>query len=133
LSSNVNGDVNVNEQTWNEILRIFDEGTNRINVLFVDPVRAQNTVSSLQLNENSYIGAIARHSGGVLVDGGWIKLLGSGNNAVFGDLLSWNGFGNDIGITLLHGACIIAYDLAGLFCPGYIRVGGYGIVLLRFL
>lgn len=115
MSSDVNGDVNVNEQTWNEILRIFNEGTNSINVLFVDPVRAQNTVSSLQVSENSYIGAIARHSGGVLVDGGWIKLLGSGNDAVFGDLRSWNGFGDDIGITPLHGAFMIAYDLAGGF------------------
>ncbi|MCY9584689.1 DUF2625 domain-containing protein [Paenibacillus alvei] len=105
----------VNEQTWKEILQLFENGNNRINVLSADPVRGKNTGAILQVSERSYIGAIARHSGGVLVDGGWIKLLGSGNDAVFGDLLSWNGFGDDIGIMPLHGACMIAYDLAGGF------------------
>lgn len=105
----------VNGQTWDEILQLFEHGNNCIHVLSVDPVRANHTLSTLQVSERSYLGAIARHSGGIIVDGGGIKLLGSGNDAIFGDLLSWNGFGSDIGITLLHGACIIAYDLAGGF------------------
>ena len=105
----------VNGQTWNEILQMFEHGNNRIHVLSVDPMRANYTLSTLQVSERSYLGAIARYSGGVVVDRGWIKLLGSGNDAIFGDLLSWNGFGNDIGVLPLHGACIIAYDLAGGF------------------
>ncbi|MCM3337488.1 DUF2625 domain-containing protein [Paenibacillus sp. MER TA 81-3] len=104
-----------NEQTWAEIVSLFEQGSNDIVIMPVCPERAEETLQRLQVSERSYLGSIACHSGGVMVDRGWIKLLGSGSELVYGDLLSWNGLGEDTRIAPLRGACVIAYDMAGGF------------------
>lgn len=103
------------QQPWADIMNLFERGGNDAVILPASFERGQETLQRLQISEGSYLGSIARYSGGVLINQGWIKLLGSGNELVYGDVLSWNGLGEDIGISPLRGACVIAYDVAGGF------------------
>ncbi|UUZ53344.1 DUF2625 domain-containing protein [Massilia sp. H-1] len=44
----------------------------------------------LQVTTRSTIGALAYETGGILVDDGWLRLLGSGNPKLERDIASWN-------------------------------------------
>ncbi|MCE5170822.1 DUF2625 domain-containing protein [Paenibacillus profundus] len=108
------------QQPWTDIMNLFERGGNDAVILPASSERGQETLQRLQVSEGSYLGSIARYSGGVLINLGWIKLLGSGSELVYGDLLSWNGLGDDTDISPLRGACTIAYDMAG----GFFAVNG---------
>lgn len=45
---------------------------------------------ALQVTTRSPLGAMAHGTGGVLVDGGWLRLLGSGHPRLSRDLAAWN-------------------------------------------
>jgi hypothetical protein len=45
----------------------------------------------LQVSARSPLGAIARHTGGLLVDHGWLRVLGAGCDRLPRSLPSWNG------------------------------------------
>ncbi|WP_291586052.1 DUF2625 domain-containing protein [Comamonas sp. UBA7528] len=45
---------------------------------------------ALQVTTRSPLGAMAHGTGGVLVDGGWLRLLGSGHPRLPRDLAAWN-------------------------------------------
>ncbi|KWO11224.1 hypothetical protein WM26_01675 [Burkholderia cepacia] len=47
-------------------------------------------LSTLQVTTRSLLGAIAYSTGGLLVDGGYLRLLGSGHPALPRDIVGWN-------------------------------------------
>jgi hypothetical protein len=69
------------------------------------------------------LGAVAFHTGGILVDYGWVKILGSGCSDVEGDLLIWNGLGNSQPTLALKNTLVIGYDVVG----GFFAINGGGI------
>ena len=61
-----------------------------VEVLPVDPDRARAVLLAMQVTLHSTLGAVAYRSGGLLVDHGWLRILGSGNGRLKRSLASWN-------------------------------------------
>jgi hypothetical protein len=58
---------------------------------FLPPSAArQNALEHIQVTTRSPMGAVVYETGGVLVDGGWLRILGSGNARLTRTLPSWN-------------------------------------------
>lgn len=55
------------------------------------PEDSRRTLEWLQVSTRSPLGAIALHTGGLLVDHGWLRVLGAGCDRLPRTLASWNG------------------------------------------
>ena len=68
------------------------------------------------MTTRSPLGAIALNAGCILVDDGWLRILGAGCERVGGGLREWNALdGNAVLDLPLRGALIVAYDALGGF------------------
>ncbi|MDR2222332.1 MAG: DUF2625 domain-containing protein [Flavobacteriaceae bacterium] len=92
------------------------------------PEKADATLLHLQVTTRSPLGAIAHQTGGILIDSGWVRILGGGfenQRNTFPSLLEWNtnktvNSNNEA----IEGYLIVAIDvLGGYFC---INSGGLG-------
>lgn len=115
--------VNQHDDAWEECRAIIINGSNRLTLLDVPTSIGEQTLLKIQVTTRSYLGVIAYQTGGILVDCGWIKLLGSPHDDIFGDLASWNGLDTNqqsplqkkIQLPILEGIFVIAYDVSGGF------------------
>ena len=64
--------------------------TNKVEILPRDPERAKQALYEAQVTTRSPMGAIVYESGGILVDDGWIRILGSGSPRLGRSLMAWN-------------------------------------------
>jgi len=63
---------------WPEIMRQIHEASVDVEALAVDPRRGRAVLQELQLSERSTLGAIAANTGGLLLERGWLRMLGAG-------------------------------------------------------
>lgn len=70
-------------------------------------------LSLLQVTTRSPMGAIAYGTGGLLVDGGWVRVIGGGCEHFSRTLATWNGL--DTGDHRLPGAMLVGDDALGGF------------------
>jgi hypothetical protein len=63
---------------------------NQVVLLPADSTRARFTLSQMNLDPNSTLAAFAFNCGGMLVDHGWLRVLGSGCNQFDRGLADWN-------------------------------------------
>ena len=61
-----------------------------VEVLPVDPARADAVLLAMQVTLRAPLGAVAYRTGGLLVDHGWLRILGSGSARMARSLASWN-------------------------------------------
>jgi hypothetical protein len=73
----------------------------------------ERCLTTLQVTTRSPLGAIAYHTGGLLVDHGWIRVLGAGGDRLGRSVADWNGFGAEQ--HRLPNALLIADDVLGGF------------------
>ncbi|UOD28862.1 DUF2625 family protein [Massilia violaceinigra] len=71
---------------------------------------------ALQVTTRSAMGALAYESGGILVDGGWLRILGSGHPRLERSITAWNAGKSD-------GFLLVADDVLG----GFFAVNGGGL------
>ena len=62
----------------------------------------------LQVTTRSVLGAVAYGTGGILVDGGWLRMLGSGHPKLTRNIAAWNAGRS-------NGFCLVADDAIGGF------------------
>jgi hypothetical protein len=62
----------------------------------------------LQVTTRSVLGALAHGTGGILVDGGWLRMLGSGHPRLTRNIATWN-------VGRSNGFCLVADDAVGGF------------------
>lgn len=78
------------------------------------PQQGQRVLEKLQVSTRSPLGAIVHHTGGVLLDDGWLRVLGSGSAQVPRSLVAWNGVG---GVRRCEAGLLVADDaVGGFFC-----------------
>lgn len=95
---------------WPELKRTFSEATNKIEV--IPPSDQQEAcLVKLQVTTRSNLGAIAHETGGILIDGGWIRLLGCGSPGISRALGFWN---EQLEVSL-EDALLVADDAIGGF------------------
>lgn len=63
---------------------------NKVEVLPVDAVNAKEVLYKTQVTTRSTMGAVVFMTGGILIDDGWIRILGSGNSKFNRTLPDWN-------------------------------------------
>lgn len=109
------------EPAWPLVLEWFKDATNEVVVLPAARAQGEAALLALQVTTRSPLGAIALEAGGVLVDHGWLRLLGAGCERLRESLVTWNGL--DGRAPPLDGALLIAHDAAG----GFFALNGGGL------
>jgi hypothetical protein len=71
----------VEESAWPEIEACVGSSPYPIEVLPAEPDRAALCLRAAQVTTGSWLGAVIYHSGGLLVDHGWLRVFGSGSAA----------------------------------------------------
>src|SRR5688572_3475954 len=82
--------LNLEEPAWPMVQEWIAQATNAVEVLPAsDPGRGEALVA-LQVTTRSPMGAIVYETGGLLVDHGWVRILGSGHARLPRSLPGWN-------------------------------------------
>jgi hypothetical protein len=79
--------------------------------LQVDRAAGEQALVALQITSRSPMGALALETGGVLVDHGWVRVLGGGSSRLPRSIPSWNGMAE--GRPRMPGALIVGDDVVG--------------------
>ena len=84
-----------------------------VTVLPVERAAAEATLLALQVTTRSGLGGLAFHTGGILVDGGWLRVLGGGSPQLPRSLATWNQIGAPQ--VRMPGAMLVGDDVLGGF------------------
>lgn len=115
--------ANVAVPAWPDLSAAIDSAPDA-DVLTVDPASASQTLHALQVTTGSVLGALAYNCGGILIDHGWIRILGGGTDRL-PSLATANTLGDPAQASTPPPFLIVAFDvLGGRFA---IDGGGLGI------
>ena len=82
--------INTTEPAWPVVLDWIKHATNKVEILQRDSVRATDALYFVQVTTHSPMGAILYETGGLLIDNGWIRVLGSGSPRLNRSMPDWN-------------------------------------------
>ncbi|MDP8922577.1 MAG: DUF2625 domain-containing protein [Chloroflexota bacterium] len=103
------------DPAWPDVQAWLAASPRPVDVLPVGPGQGERTLQALQVTTRSVLGAVALHTGGLLLDHGWLRILGAGSERLRGSLGSWNGLDGAAPEPPLSGALIVAHDAVGGF------------------
>ncbi|MFG2040186.1 DUF2625 family protein [Dactylosporangium sp. NPDC048998] len=72
--------VDTVDPAWPEVEAAVAAAPNPVVVLAADSRRADAELGLLQVTTRSWLGAVVHRSGGLVLDHGWLRVLGSGND-----------------------------------------------------
>lgn len=75
---------------WTIVEDWIKTAKNKVEVLPVDAAKAKDALYKTQVTTRSSMGAVVFMTGGLLIDDGWIRILGSGNLKFNRTLPDWN-------------------------------------------
>jgi hypothetical protein len=107
--------VNREEPAWPLVQEWLSEATHPVELL--PPAEdAGDSLVSIQVTTRSPLGAVVLHTGGFLVDHGWLRVLGSGHPRLPRSLPKWN-FACGMAEALAPPPCLLVADdvLGGFF------------------
>lgn len=116
--------INTKEPGWLLVKEWIDSATNKVEVLSCDSINARRTLYEIQVTTRSPMGAVIFSTGGILIDNGWIRILGSGNSKLKRDIAGWNKGKSFSEIGQVPTFLLIADDAAGGFFA--INGGAFG-------
>lgn len=102
---------------WQEVQKWLEESNKAIEVLPVDKVQGENVFAQMSVTPRFLMGTIILETGGLLIDYGWLRFLGSGSKKMQKNILDWNSIENGLGI---KDGFIVAYDV----CGGFFAING---------
>lgn len=82
--------INLDEPAWPLVQEWISCATNKVEVLPRDELDARDCLVSMQVTTRSPMGAIIYHTGGLLIDDGWVRLLGAGCSRLPRGMHTWN-------------------------------------------
>lgn len=82
--------VNKTEPGWILVKEWIDAAKNKVEILPVDTGKANEALYKTQVTTRSPMGAVVYMTGGLLIDNGWIRILGSGSGKLNRTLPDWN-------------------------------------------
>lgn len=98
---------------WDMVLEWVGTAKHEVRILPVEKEAGERELRSLHVTTKSVVGAVVKHSGGILIDGGWLRILGAGSEELRRSISSWNQ-------ERLANAWLIADDAVG----GFFAVNG---------
>lgn len=75
---------------WTVVKQMAGTAKNKAELLPADPIKAAEALYQAQVTTHSIMGAVIYFTGGILIDNGWIRLLGSGSVKLPRSLPAWN-------------------------------------------
>lgn len=109
-------------RTWDELVSPDDaialirawseEGATASVIVEASPAQGRAVLEHLQVSTRSPLGAVALHTGGIVLDGGWLRVLGSGSEQVPRGLDAWNDLA---GARRCEAGLLVADDVLGGF------------------
>jgi hypothetical protein len=115
-------DLLSDDTAWPLVEQWVARANKPVRVLPADRPRGEEALQRLQVTTHSVLGALAFHTAGLLVDHGWLRLLGSGATD-FAGLTSWNWDGEAVNADPLKDALLVAHDALG----GFFAIDGGGM------
>lgn len=97
---------------WLTVQQWLKEASNHYEVLPCDPKQAGSALHQLQVTTRSTLGSVLYETGGILIDGGWLRVLGSGHPRLGRSLDSWT---QSVTKNRTFQALLIADDVSGGF------------------
>lgn len=111
------------EPAWPSVLEWVRGAIRPIEVLAADDVSRRKALLDLQITTRSPMGAIVFETGGLLVDAGWLRILGSGCPRLPRSIPDWNVGRNGSALGQPAPFLLIADDAAG----GFFAISGGGL------
>lgn len=78
------------DPAWPVLLQWFNQAQNRLEILPASEPERANALLATQVTTRAPMGAIIYETGGLLIDHGWIRILGSGHPRLPRSLPEWN-------------------------------------------
>ena len=107
--------INNTEPGWKYVQQWIDSAKNKVEILSCDSIKARDALYKTQVTTRSPMGAIIYKTGGLLIDNGWIRILGSGNIKLDRSLPEWNKGKSFKNFGEIPGFLLIADDAVGGF------------------
>lgn len=82
--------INTTDPAWPIVQDWIKNAKNKVAVLPADTAQAKDALRKLQVTTRSPMGALVYETGGLLIDDGWIRILGSGSAKLKRSLPGWN-------------------------------------------
>ncbi|MBF9219909.1 DUF2625 domain-containing protein [Hymenobacter sp. BT662] len=82
--------INNQDPGWPLVQDWIAAAENDVRLLPKTAARAESALLAAQVTTRSPMGAVVYETGGILVDNGWLRILGSGSPGLNRDLMGWN-------------------------------------------
>lgn len=82
--------INKDEPGWPIVNEWIGLAKNKVEILPCDKQKAEEALVHTQVTTRSLMGAIVYETGGLLIDNGWIRILGAGGGRMKRSLPEWN-------------------------------------------
>lgn len=82
--------INKTDPGWTLVTDWIKSAKNKVEILPVDTTKAKDALYKIQVTTRSPMGAVVYMTGGLLIDNGWIRILGSGSEKLNRTLPDWN-------------------------------------------
>lgn len=82
--------VNKTDPAWPLVQKWVDSAKNKVEILEADSVKAKEVLYNTQVSTYATLGAVIYNSGGIMIDNGWLRILGSGNAKLNRSVSEWN-------------------------------------------
>jgi hypothetical protein len=82
--------INTDDPGWTLVQQWIDSAKNKVEILRCDIAKARDALYMTQVTTRSPMGAIIYSTGGLLIDNGWIRVLGSGHVKLDRTIPEWN-------------------------------------------
>jgi hypothetical protein len=82
--------INTVKPGWKLVEEWKKEAKNGVEVLPKDSIQAREALYRTQVTTRSIMGSVIYETGGILIDDGWIRILGSGSDKLKRNLPEWN-------------------------------------------
>ncbi len=115
--------INTIDPGWILVKKWIEEATNKVEVLPKDKKNAEKTLFRAQVTTRSTIGAVIYETGGILIDNGWIRILGSGSFRLERNLIEWNKGKSFLNFGEQPSFLLVADDIIG----GFFAINSGGI------
>ena len=109
--------LDLRDPMWPLIQQWLTSAPHPVEVLPVSRPEAERALLTLQVTTHSPLGALAWETGGILIDHGWVRLLGTGSPRLSDSLLSWNGLGESAIAPPIAPAFLVGHDVRAAFLP----------------
>ena len=94
-----------------------------VEVVPAPPRRGRDRLERLQLGDRSPLAGLTLNAAGLLIDGGWLRILGCGGGVFGDDVATWNGLDGEAPEPRLDGAMVVGHDAVGGFFAWFADAG----------